>query len=82
MKVQGSNAPVTVPTEISVSDDCELSSKCAGETMAEGWSVAGGLGDVGLGVLAVRRLFFAIADVMRVLLEVCVPASRALTAIQ
>ena len=40
------------------------------------------MGDVGLGILAVRRLFFAIADVMRVLLEVCVPASRALTAIQ
>ena len=40
------------------------------------------MGDVGLGVLAVKRLFLAIADVVRVLLEVYVPSSRALTAIQ
>ena len=40
------------------------------------------MGDVGLGVLAVKRLFLAIADVVRVLLEVYVPSSRALMAIQ
>ena len=53
-----------------------------GETAADGRSVAGGFGEVGPGVFEVSRLFFAMADVVSVLLEVCVPSIRALTAIQ
>ena len=53
-----------------------------GETAADGRSVVGGFGEVGRGVLEVRKLFLAITDVVSMLLEVWVPSMRALTAIQ
>ena len=53
-----------------------------GETAADGRSIAGGFGEVGRGVLEVRKLFLAITDVVSMLLEVWVPSMRALTAIQ
>ena len=53
-----------------------------GETVADGRLVAGRLGDDGRGVFEERRLLVATADAVSVLLEVCVPSSNALTAIQ
>ena len=38
-----------------------------GETAADGRSVAGGFGEVGRGVLEVRKLFLAITDVVNML---------------
>lgn len=53
-----------------------------GETAADERSVAGGIREVGRGVLEVRKLLLAIPDVVSMLLAVCVPSMRALTAIQ
>ena len=53
-----------------------------GETAADERSVAGGFREVGRGVLEVRKLLLAIPDVVSMLLAVCVPSMRALTAIQ
>ena len=44
-----------------------------GETAADERSVAGGFGEVGRGVLEVRKLFLAIADMVSMLLEMWVP---------
>ena len=53
-----------------------------GETAADERSVAGGIREVGRGVLEVRKLLLAIPDMVSMLLAVCVPSMRALTAIQ